>query len=293
MPIRLLFSLVAVLFSTPIFAQGKTEGAKDAAPLSISQFVLMYALAALAALFCWLWLSSKRKQRRLLGELREKSAMIEEKRRRSEQLLLNILPQAVATELSFRNAVAARRYEKATVMFADFVGFTKVAERLSPEELVAQLDHCFSSFDAMLGRRRIEKIKTSGDAYICACGLSDRNENPNDMLQFALEIQEFMQKLKEEHTAQGKPYFEARIGIHFGPVVAGVVGVKKFAYDIWGDTVNLAARMEETSEPGFINVSETVQEQCQNVFSFEPRGHIVAKNKGQVAMYFLKGKKMT
>jgi adenylate cyclase len=276
MSIRLFFSLFLMLCnSTVLLAQGKSEEAAGSA-MSVSQFVLLYVLAALAALFCWLWLSSKRKQRRLLG---------------SEQLLLNILPQAVATELSFRNAVAARRYEKATVMFADFVGFTRVAEQLSPEELVAQLDHCFSSFDAMLGRRRIEKIKTSGDAYICACGLSDRNENPNDMLQFALEIQEFMQKLKEEHIAQGRPYFEARIGIHFGPVVAGVVGVKKFAYDIWGDTVNLAARMEETSEPGFINVSETVHEQCQNLYRFEPRGHIVAKNKGQVAMYFLKGKK--
>jgi adenylate cyclase len=246
-----------------------------------------YIMGGVIALLVFLLYRANKAKKRFAGELRERNALVEEKRRRSEQLLLNILPQAVAAELSFRNTVAPRRYESATVMFVDFVGFTATAEQLSPEELVRQINHYFSSFDQLINRRRIEKIKTSGDAYICASGLSDRNERPEEMLQFAIDIQAFMKKTKEESMANGKPWFEARIGIHFGPVVAGIVGVKKFAYDIWGDTVNIAARMEEASESGRINVSEKVYELLKNTFKFEPRGKINAKNKGEIMMYFV------
>ena len=243
---------------------------------------------ALVILLLWAWYHARRRGRRLAGELAERNAMLEEKRRRGEQLLLNILPQGVANELTVRNQVAARRYERATVMFTDFVGFTQVAERLTPEQLVADLHHCFSAFDQMIGRQRIEKIKTSGDAYICACGLSDHNEHPADIVRLAQRMQAFMADFKQQRQAAGQAYFEARIGIHFGPVVAGVVGVRKFAYDIWGDTVNVAARLEASGEPGRINVSRAVYELCQNGFDWEPRGQIAAKNKGDVEMFFLR-----
>lgn len=233
-----------------------------------------------------LYYARQRANRRIAGELAEKNAMIEEKRRRSEQLLLNILPPAVAAELTVRNKVAARRYERATVMFIDFVGFTRTAEKLEPEELVAELDFCFSKFDDMIGRNRIEKIKTVGDAYICASGLSDRNERPADMIRVALQIQEFLQKLKEKRLAEGRPFFEARIGIHFGPVVAGVVGTKKFAYDIWGDAVNTAARMEEACQAGRVNVSGAAQAEVKDAFEWEYRGKIATKNKVEMDMYY-------
>ena len=252
--------------------------------------MLTALLAGFLLLLTMLYYARQKANRRIAGELAEKNAMIEEKRRRSEQLLLNILPPAVAAELTVRNKVAARRYERATVMFIDFVGFTLAAEKLEPEVLVAELDYCFSKFDDMIGRNRIEKIKTVGDAYICASGLSDRNERPTDMIRVALQIQEFLHKLKEKRQAEGRPYFEARIGIHFGPVVAGVVGTKKFAYDIWGDAVNTAARMEEACQAGCVNVSGTAQAEVQDEFQWEYRGKIATKNKVEMDMYYATAK---
>lgn len=244
-------------------------------------------LFGFAVLLVGVFYSNHRAKRRIAGELAEKNAMIEEKRRRSEHLLLNILPQAVAMELSFQNQVKARRYEKATVMFVDFAKFTQIAESLSPEALVEELHHCFSAFDHLIGKMRIEKIKTAGDSYICASGLSDRNERPHDMITAALKIQDFLQKRREDRRKKALPYFEARIGIHFGPVVAGVVGVKKFAYDIWGDTVNIAARLEETCEPNHINISRETYEMTDNAFHCEFRGKIAAKNKAEIEMYYV------
>jgi class 3 adenylate cyclase len=162
-----------------------------------------------------------------------------------------------------------------------------VAERLSPEMLVEELDYCFSNFDKIISKYRIEKIKTVGDAYICASGLSDMNASPSDMVKAALEIQDFLLHLKAERQSQALPYFEARVGIHTGPVVAGVVGAKKFAYDIWGDTVNIAARMEETCEPGRVNVSEDTYWLAKYEFEWHTRGKIAAKNKGQMDMYYV------
>jgi len=250
--------------------------------------IWLTALAGVLLLLSVFSYLRQRSSRRVRGELAEKNAMIEEKRRRSEQLLLNILPRAVAAELTVRNKVAARRYERATVMFVDFVGFTRAAELLDPEVLVEELDYCFSRFDNIIGRYRIEKIKTVGDAYICASGLSDRNEHPADMIRAALEMQFFLQKRQTERSMEGRPEFKARIGIHFGPVVAGVVGAKKFAYDIWGDTVNTAARMEEACEPGRVNVSGAAQAMVGDEFEWDYRGKVSAKNKAEMEMYYVR-----
>jgi adenylate cyclase len=228
-----------------------------------------------------------RTQRRNAIALAQKNEMIEQEQKKSDDLLLNILPPAIASELKSRNKVTARKYDSATVMFIDFKGFTYVSERLSPEGLVEELDYCFSNFDRIISKYRIEKIKTVGDAYICASGLSDMNASPTDMIKAALEIQDFLLHLKAERQSQGLPNFEARIGIHTGPVVAGVVGAKKFAYDIWGDTVNTAARMEEACDTGRVNVSEATYGLAKYEFDWQERGRIAAKNKGMMDMYYV------
>jgi class 3 adenylate cyclase len=264
--------------------EAETTAAKDAENYRRN---LLLLLGTFAALLLFLQQKHHRAKRRIAGELAEKNALVEDKRRRSEQLLLNILPKAVAAELTYQNKVKARRYERATVMFVDFASFTRIAEELSPERLVEELDYCFSHFDSLLSRQKVEKIKTAGDAYICASGLSDHNERPHDMIRMAQMIQAFLIQRKATLESQGLPSFRARIGIHFGPVVAGVVGSKKFAYDIWGDTVNVAARLEETCEPGRINVSHAVYAEAKDDFEWESRGHIDAKNKDAVAMYYV------
>jgi len=239
----------------------------------------------LAGLFYARFLAKKK----TANELSEKNALIEEEQKRSNSLLLNILPPAIAQELKMRNKVAARKYDQATVMFIDFKGFTSIAEKLSPERLVEELDLCFSNFDSIISNYRIEKIKTVGDAYICASGLSDMNASPSDMVKAALQIQDFLLGLKAERLSQGLPYFAARVGIHTGPVVAGVVGAKKFAYDIWGDTVNTAARLEEQCESGRVNVSEDAYWLAKYEFEWQHRGKIAAKNKGMMDMYYVTG----
>ena len=230
-----------------------------------------------------------RSKRRSVDVLAQKNQVIEAEQKRSNNLLLNILPPAIAEELKTRNKVAARKYEQATVMFVDFKGFTNLSELLSPELLVEELDYCFSNFDNIISRYRVEKIKTIGDAYMCASGLSDMNTSPSDMVRAALEIQDFMLAMKAERMSRAMPFFEARVGIHVGPVVAGVVGAKKFAYDIWGDTVNVAARMEEACDPGKVNVSEDAYWLAKYEFEWQSRGKVAAKNKGTMDMYYVTG----
>lgn len=211
-------------------------------------------------------------------------ALLKEKKR-SEELLLNILPQEVAEELMEKGFADAKHFHNVTVLFTDFVSFTSIAEKMSPQELVGELHVCFKAFDGILGKYHIEKIKTVGDAYMAVSGLPMSNPNhASDMVAAALEIREFMLNRKKE---LGKGTFSIRIGINSGEVVAGIVGVRKFSYDIWGDTVNIAARMEQNSEEGKINISESTYQLVKSKYPCIHRGKVEAKNKGGIDMYYV------
>jgi adenylate cyclase len=226
--------------------------------------------------------------RKTNNELAEKNVIINTEKDRSDKLLLNILPAETAEELKANGFAQARQFELVTVMFTDFIGFTQMAENMAPHELVSEIDHCFKQFDLIISRHNIEKIKTIGDAYMCAGGLPVPNTtNPVDVVKAATEIQQFMNELKAQRMAENRPYFSIRIGIHTGPVVAGVVGFKKYQYDIWGDTVNLASRMESSGESGKVNISQVTYEHVKSHFVCVHRGKIVAKNKGSVDMYYV------
>ncbi len=213
---------------------------------------------------------------------------------RSEALLLNILPKEIAEELKTNGSAAAKHFNEVTVMFTDFKGFTQISEKLSPAELIAEIHTCFKAFDNIINKYNIEKIKTIGDSYMCAGGLPVANKtNAIDVVNAALEIQQFMLTHLQERKNEGKEIFEIRIGIHSGPVVAGIVGVKKFAYDIWGDTVNIASRMESSGEAGKVNISGATFELVKDKFNCIHRGKIMAKNKGEIDMYFVEKLSLT
>ena len=210
-------------------------------------------------------------------------------KQRSDNLLLNILPEETAQELKDNGKVEAKKYQAVTVLFSDFKGFTSYAENLSPEVLVETIDHYFSKFDLIMEKYGLEKIKTVGDAYMAASGLTndDDSKYAKQMVLAAKEMNEFVTKAKFDNITSAT--FDIRIGINTGPVVAGVVGTKKFAYDIWGDTVNIASRMESNSEAGRINISESTYQIVGDDFDCEYRGELAVKNRGQMKMYFVNG----
>lgn len=205
-----------------------------------------------------------------------------------ENLLLNILPSEVAKELQQDGHATPRSYEKVSVLFSDFKGFSSIAEKMTPEELVKDLNDCFVAFDRIIEKHKLEKIKTIGDSYMCAGGIPTPDlSHPLRMVQAALEIQEYMKQYNEKRMQIGLEPMEMRIGIHVGPVVAGVVGKKKYAYDIWGNTVNIASRMESNGAPGMVNISAATYDLIKEKYICKHRGKIYAKNVGDVDMYFV------
>lgn len=242
-------------------------------------------IAIVVALLIYRNYSNSRKANIIISKANE---TINEEKQVSENLLLNILPAHVADELKRKGNVDAKQFDNVTILFTDFVNFTITAEKLTPAELVAELHTCFKAFDEIVGKYKIEKIKTVGDAYLAAAGLPDPNSNhAADIVSAAIEIRDFMKNRKEE---LGDRTFGIRLGVNSGTVVAGIVGVKKFAYDIWGDAVNTAARMEQNSEHFKINISNSTYQLIKDSFACSYRGEIGAKNKGMLSMYFVEHK---
>jgi PAS domain S-box-containing protein len=222
------------------------------------------------------------------GEINQQKMIIEEEQEKSEKLLLNILPFEVAKQLKSKGKAGTRQYKLVTVLFTDFKGFSNISKTLDPKDLVSILDSYFAKFDEITGAHYIEKIKTIGDAYMCAGGLPLSNKsNPVDAVLAGLEIQHYMNTLNDSKVLNHLPVWELRLGIHSGPVVAGVVGKKRFAYDIWGDTVNIASRMEQSGHVGWVNISGTTYEYIKDFFDCDYRGKIETKNLGKIDMYFV------
>lgn len=223
----------------------------------------------------------------LIVVLFQKKKITEEKKR-SDELLLNILPSETAEELKATGSAKAKSFDEVTVMFTDFKNFTQASEKLSAEDLVKEINYCYSAFDKIISKYNIEKIKTIGDSYMCAGGLPATNTtHPVDLIRAGLEMQKFIAENQAERMLKGEPFFELRLGIHTGPVVAGIVGIRKFAYDIWGSTVNIASRMESNGEPGKVNVSQATYNLINDKFACTHRGKISAKNIGEIDMYFV------
>ncbi|MCI5056614.1 MAG: HD domain-containing protein [Flavobacteriales bacterium] len=223
-------------------------------------------------------------------QLEEQKKLLEEEKEKADKLLRNMLPQQTVEELQLKGKARARSYRMATVMFTDFKNFTKISESMRPKALVNELDAHFKSYDEIIEKYHVEKIKTIGDSYMCVGGIPIRNRtNPIDVVLAAMEIQRYMKKLKEEKIKRNENFWEIRIGIHTGELIAGVIGTKRFAYDIWGDTVNVANRMEMSCVEGKVNISGKTYSRIKNYFDCTYRGKIKAKNKGEIDMYYVEG----
>jgi adenylate cyclase len=230
--------------------------------------------------------------RRSLVELERARQEAAAERDKSERLLRNILPETIARELKERNEVTPRFFDSASILFVDFQSFTRLAERLEPKSLVDQLNDFFSAFDVVAERNRLEMLKTIGDAYMCVGGIPEESRtHAVDACLAALEMRSDMEAVNQNRERLHLSRWDVRIGIHCGPVIAGIVGRRKFIYDVWGDAVNIAARMEAGGAPRRINVSAAVYERTSAFFDFEPRGSIDVKNRGLLDMFFLLGLK--
>lgn len=255
--------------------------------------LLMYFI--LTCLILWiiyeqLHLRFARKQYMLEQIINKRTEDLIIEKEKSEALLANVLPRNTASEIMAKGKATKIKYNFVTVLFSDIQGFTKIAEEMNPEVLIDELDEFFFHFDSVVGKYGIEKIKTIGDAYMCAGGIPEKNRtNPVEVILAALEMRTYMVKLKEAYARQGVEHWDIRIGIHTGTVVAGVVGQKKLSYDIWGDTVNTASRMESSGEAGKVNISGTTYEFVKEFFICKYRGKMPVKYKGELQMYFVEG----
>ena len=218
------------------------------------------------------------------------SQNLNQERRKSDRLLRSVLPATIADELKQTDRVQPVDYEQASVLFTDFVGFTQIAESFTPQQLIEELDSCFGEFDRIAKKHNLEKIKTIGDAYMAVGGVPVANQtHAVDCVLAALEIEQLVSALREKEMRRSRPYWQIRIGVHSGDLVAGVVGREKFSYDVWGDTVNTASRLESSGVAGRINISGATYELVKDFFDCEFRGKVAAKNKGEIDMYFVNG----
>ena len=259
------------------------------------QLYLIYpgSVILLAGLFLWNARFKQEVIRRKNSEdkIKMQYQEIENEKQKSDKLLLNILPAEVAEELKAKGRADAKLFDEVTVLFTDFKDFTKLSKEMTAKELLEEINTCYMAFDNIIENHGIEKIKTIGDSYMCTGGLPVvNNTHAVDVVSAGLEINKFIMNRLVERASSGKVSFQIRIGIHTGPVVAGIVGIKKFAYDIWGDTVNTASRMESSSEAGKINISGTTYELVKDKFACIHRGKIQAKGEGELDMYFVEGR---
>ena len=207
---------------------------------------------------------------------------------RSDELLLNILPKKIASELRDTEKVDPRFYNSASVMFGDFAGFTKLAEQIQPKALIDLLHQYFSVFDNIVAKHNVEKLKTIGDAYMCVAGAPGESRgHAISACLAAIEIQHHMERTNKQREKMRMPRWDMRVGVHSGPIIAGVVGEKKFTYDVWGDAVNIAALMEKEGQTGRVNISQTTFQQVDEAFETEARGQVDTGKKGLLAMYFV------
>ncbi len=230
------------------------------------------------------------RQKRLEELIAERTEELQHEKEKSDNLLANMLPKGTAQEIMSKGKAAKTKYNFVTVLFSDIQGFTRIAEEMNPEVLIDELDRFFFHFDSVAEKYRIEKIKTIGDAYMCAGGIPERNRtNPVEVVLAALEMQKYMRAMRDDPANTAARFWDIRIGIHTGTIIAGVVGHKKITYDIWGDTVNTASRMESSGEAGRINISGTTHEFVKDYFVCDYRGRMPVKYKGDLDMYFVTG----
>ena len=283
---------IALVWTNLVFVLSRNNSFPIEMNMKFYDYSILAAYVGLVTIMFVISLVMENAYIRSLKILAEKNKAIEEERKRSDELLRNILPEEVMEELKQTGKTTARNYDLVTVMFVDFKDFTLISSDLTPEDLVSSIDLYFETFDKIVTDHDIEKIKTVGDAYLCAAGLPVPNtKNPVEMVDVAFKFLYEVERLKEKRIAENKTMFDVRIGIHSGPLIAGVVGTKKFAYDIWGDAVNTAARMQQNGEQGKINISGTTYELIKHRFHCTHRGRIEAKNKGLVDMYFVEGRR--
>jgi len=257
-------------------------------------FLFLLALAGIIAVYLWINNKKKEKRNALLksqkDEIEKSHLELSAEKKKSDDLLLNILPAEIAEELKENGSAEAKSINSVSVLFSDFKGFTEASTQMTAHELVAEINTCFAAFDSIMTKYGIEKIKTIGDAYMAAGGLPvPENDSVKNTVLAALEMQSFISQRAKEMTLDGSPFFEMRLGINTGPVVAGIVGVKKFQYDIWGDTVNTASRLESNGLPGKVNISQSTYEilKDDSDFIFENRGKVNVKGKGEIDMWFV------
>ena len=290
-PLPRIFTWAVLLASVAAFIYvGIPPGLTAATPHARYSLTDLAMATAVSGLLIFLLDGARRRSWRQSLLIEQQRLRLEADNARIDSLLLNMLPRTIADELKDKGYVTPRLYPSVTVVFTDFTGFTNIAEKTTPQELIHDLDKCFSFFDLIMDRHNLEKLKTIGDGYMFAGGIPRSScTHAVDAVLASLEIVRFMEELRQERKQQGRPFWRLRLGINTGPLTAGVVGQKKFAYDVWGDTVNVASRMESSGREGRANISAATERLVREFFVTESRGQVPVKNKGVVEMFFVVG----